>query len=126
MPVALTGGLTGSAVDRSGLPAAARVTIRDRNHTVVREVYTGSPRAGCAGGRFEVWGLPTGVYVLEISAPGFAPEVRHGVRVEAPCVTDVGSIRLIRADSPSISVQPRRTLPSLGWPVAALRRSGCV
>src|SRR5215210_3852503 len=61
-PVALTGGLVGTVVDRSGLPAPAHVVIRDRNRIVVKECYTGTPRAGSVGGRFEVWGLPTGKY----------------------------------------------------------------
>jgi hypothetical protein len=107
-PVALTGGLVGTVVDRSGLPAPARVLIRDRNRVVVKECYTGSPRTGSAGGRFEVWGLPTGTYVVEVTAMGFAPEVRHGVLIEAPCLTQLGPVRMTRAHSPSITIPARR------------------
>jgi hypothetical protein len=114
-PVAMSGGLVGSVVDRYGLPASARVLIRDRHRAVIKECYTGGPRAASAGGRFEVWGLPTGTYVVEITAPGFASEVRHGVQIEAPCATNLGAIRMTRADSPSITVHPRReeSLPFL-------------
>src|SRR5262249_26497316 len=107
-PVALTGGLVGSVVDRCGLPTQARVLVRDNAQVVVAECYTGAPRAGCASGRFEVCGLPTGSYTVDVAAPGFAPQRRHGVRVEALCVTDIGPVRLMRAESPSITVTPNR------------------
>jgi hypothetical protein len=114
----MAGGLTGTVVEYCGLPVMARVIVRDRSGDVVKECYTGSARAGCAGGRFEVWGLPAGSYVVEVAAPGFAPETRHGVRVEAPCVTNLGPVRLMRGDSPSISARRR-------WdPVAAFNPVG--
>jgi len=116
-PVALTGGLVGTVVDRSGLPAPARVVIRDRNRDVVKECYTSAPRAGSAGGRFEVWGLSTGTYVVEITAPGFAPEIRHGVLIEGPCLTQLGAIRLTRSYSPSISVPARRDPDAPAWTI---------
>jgi hypothetical protein len=116
-PVALMGGLVGAVVDRSGLPAPAHVVIRDRNRVVVKECYTGTPRAGSAGGRFEIWGLPTGTYVVEITASGFAPELRHGVRIEGPCLTQLGAIRLTRAYSPSISVPTRRDAVAPTWAI---------
>jgi hypothetical protein len=111
-------------VDRSGLPATARVVIRDRNREVVRECYTGSPRAGSFGGRFEARGLATGTYVIEITSPGFAPEVRYGIRVEAPCATDIGNVRLMRADSPSITVHPHRPFTPFAQTPATPRPPG--
>src|SRR5438067_2612359 len=116
-PVALTGGLIGSVVDRFGLPAQARVVVRDATDTMVSECYTAGPRAGSAGGRFEVRGLSTGTYVVEIAAPGFAPQARRGVRIEAPCVTDLGAVRLLRAESPSIAAIPRGSIDRPVYPV---------
>jgi hypothetical protein len=117
---AQAGGLTGTVVDRFGLPVLARVLIRDSSRAVVRECYTGSARAGCSAGRFETYGLPPGAYVVEVVAPGFAPESRCGVRVESLQMADVGRVRLVRVDSPSITLRPGRDhsaprFPSAGW-----------
>jgi hypothetical protein len=103
-PVATTGTLVGSVVGPEGLPAQVRLLVRDSMGVVVRECYLPNARSGYAGVRFEMRGVPADRYTLEAWAPGFWKAVRHGVRIEASRVTDIGMMRLMRADGPRITV----------------------
>jgi hypothetical protein len=102
--VAMTGTLVGSVIGPYGLPAQVRLLVRDQMGVVVRECYPPNARTGYAGVRFEMRGLPADTYTLEVWAPGFWKAVRHEVRVEASRVTDVGMMRLMRANVPRITV----------------------
>src|SRR5207237_626567 len=104
-PAAMTGSLVGGVVDPGGVPVEAHVVIRDDDRVIVRECDPVQPRAGGAGGRFEVRGLPPGFYSVEIAAPGFQRDVRANIWVEASAVTSLGTVCL-RESGPSQLPQP--------------------
>jgi hypothetical protein len=106
-PVAMPGSLAGKVLDPSGLPVMAHILVRDHRRAVVRECYPILSRSGEAGVRFYAGGLPAGIYTLEVTAPGCCREVRHDLCVEASCVTDVGTLRLIWSDPPGVTARPR-------------------
>jgi len=133
MGVAMTGTLVGSVVGPYGLPAPVRLLVRDQTRAVVRDCYPPNSPAGHAGVRFEVRGLPADTYTLEVCAPGFWRAVRHDVRVEASRITDVGMMRLMRANVPRITVflrhmglHPPFLHPPSRGARAALRRDSAV
>lgn len=102
-PVAKPGSLVGVVVHPGNGWTRSHLLVRDPTGAVVRESILISDFAFPAVG-FEVHGLPAGSYTLEVRAPGFCWELRHGVRVEASCVTDVGTVCLKRATGSPIVV----------------------
>jgi hypothetical protein len=106
--VAMTGTLVGSVEGPWEPRTQVRVLLRDERRAVVREYYPSLSRTGQAGARFEMRGLPPDNYTLEVWAPGFCQERLDGVRIEPSCVTDAGTVRLVRASQPRVPALLRR------------------
>src|SRR5260370_42429882 len=66
----------GTVLDQSGNPIEkAAVVVKNEAAKATSSATTN------AEGRFEVSGLPAGVYTVEVSAPGFAPSLRAGLNI---------------------------------------------
>ena len=72
----ITGAITGSVSDPSGLPVPkAEVTIRNVGTGVERRLTTDD------SGRYLAEALPVGIYEIAVNAPGFKRSVRSGVQL---------------------------------------------
>lgn len=99
--------ISGTVTDVSGgAVAGAAVTVTNVETGAVRTTTTGG------GGRYQVFALPIGQYEVHVSKPGFAEEIRTGIRltVEQVATVDVtlrvGRISqhvIVNSDAPLVS-----------------------
>ena len=94
-----TTGVNGSVLDPDGKAVVnAAVVIRNDGTGFVRATATD------AGGRFSFTAMPAGVYVVEVSAPGFAMARRSALRVVAGQLRDITVTLAIAPVSEQVTV----------------------
>jgi len=90
----------GTVLDQSGNPIEkAAVVVRNEAAKVSSSATTN------AEGRFEVGGLPAGVYTMEVSAPGFAPSIRTGLNIGSGNSPDLSIALSVASLSQSVTVE---------------------
>jgi hypothetical protein len=117
VPVTMTGTLIGSVVGPWEPRTQVRLLLRDERHALVREYYPGLSSAGNSGAKFEMRGLSPDSYTLEVSAPGFSPELLRELHIEPSCVTDAGTVHLMRSNPPRTPVPLRQWGSRFSFPL---------
>jgi hypothetical protein len=120
-PAPLTGTLSGQTLDATGRAVAARIVLKNSRCTLVKECYPTDLLVGVPTGCWEMRGLAPGVYDIEMRAPGCLAQIRHGVRIEGACRTNLGTVRLSSAPEPPPRVEPLQLLRRLRRSIRGVR-----
>jgi iron complex outermembrane receptor protein len=92
--------LAGIVLDQSGKTIAnAAVVVKNDAANILRRATTNDE------GRFEVNGLPPGVYAVEVSAPGFAPATRTGLQVPGGSTPELSVSLRVATQSQTVTVE---------------------
>ncbi|HEX4311485.1 MAG TPA: TonB-dependent receptor [Acidobacteriaceae bacterium] len=94
-----TGALQGSVVDPGGKPFSGAVVVATNDVQVNRSAFSGPD------GKFSIAGLPAGIYSIQISATGFAPQVHDGVVIPAGSAANLAVSLKIGSVSEEVRVE---------------------
>lgn len=93
------GTIRGRVIDKHSREPVETYWISWRRYDVTRE-----DEETHNGGRFALTGLPSGLYNVEVRAPGYAPAVVKDIRVEAPHETDEVLVELVKGTTLAFTV----------------------
>jgi iron complex outermembrane receptor protein len=94
-----TGAIQGIVTDPTGQVIQGATVAVVTESQVVRKTVSG------ADGKFVATGLPPNIYVVEISATGFATQIRHGVVVAAGSTENLPATLIIASVSEEVRVE---------------------
>ncbi|MGB7133642.1 MAG: TonB-dependent receptor [Acidobacteriaceae bacterium] len=94
-----TGTLQGSVLDPSGKAIQGAAVAVTNGAQISRSAISGTD------GRFAVAGLPAATYTVEVSATGFATQVRHDVAIGAGATADLSLSMALASVSEEVTVE---------------------